>query len=400
MKLPLLFKLVAIGGICLLLIVPLVQIHGLVVERQAAAACDVGNRGVACGSGLAQRVVGPLLVVPAFNRYDARTQIVLLPERLDATVALDTELRRRGIYVARVFHSTSRLSGHFVLPPLAAAGDDRAPVRYGAPTLAMGIEDIRGIGADLALSIGDERIAFTIDLPLQGTDSFSLAPTGRETRVTMKSDWPHPSFIGEFLPTARTVGADGFDASWQTSFFATNLLELVNRCVASSTCTRLSSPVVGVALIDPVDQYVRTDRAIKYALLFIALTFAGFLLVEVLRKIRVHPVQYGLVGLALALFFLLLLSLSEHIGFAAAYALAASACVALLGYYLSHVLRSARLGAGFASGLALLYALLYGILGAEDYALLMGSLLLFAVLATFMLMTRRVDWSQLRTPLP
>ena len=425
MRFALLLKYAAIGGICVLLIIPLIRIHGLVRERQSARDAAVAD--VARGSGLAQRVIGPLLIVPTIDRFGGRSQLVLLPERLDATVELDTELRRRGIYVARVFHSLNRLRGHFAWPMPAAGPDERAPIRYGPPTLALGIEDIRGIGPELTLTLGDERIAFesggflpllgdgvhatlpsaltvapgapiafTIDLPLQGTDSLSVAPIGRETRVTMHSDWPHPSFTGELLPNMRTVGPAGFEAAWQTSFLATNLLELVNRCLASTTCSRLSPPVVGVTLIDPVDQYVHTDRAIKYGVLFIALTFAGFLLVEVLRRIQLHPMHYGLVGLALALFFLLLLSLSEHLGFALAYLLAATACVSLLGYYLAYVLHSGRLGGGFGAALALLYALLYGILSAEDYALLMGSLLLFAVLATFMLLTRRVDWSQPR----
>jgi inner membrane protein len=148
-----------------------------------------------------------------------------------------------------------------------------------------------------------------------------------------------------------------------------------------------------VSLVDPVDHYLKSERAIKYALLFIALTFAGFLLCEVLKSVPVHPVQYGLVGLSLALFYLLLLSLAEHLGFAPAYVLSAAASVALLSFYLVAVLRSAGLGMGFGAGLATLYGLLYGILSAEDYALLMGALLLFAVLALFMILTRRIDWS-------
>ena len=141
-----------------------------------------------------------------------------------------------------------------------------------------------------------------------------------------------------------------------------------------------------------MDQYLKSERAIKYALLFIALTFAGFFLFEVLRDLSVHPIQYALVGAALALFYLLLLSLSEHLGFGLAYLLSAGGCVLLIGFYLCHVLHSLARGLGFATGLALLYALLYGLLSAEDYALLMGALLLFALLGVFMVLTRRLDW--------
>ena len=147
-----------------------------------------------------------------------------------------------------------------------------------------------------------------------------------------------------------------------------------------------------MSFVDPVDQYLKSERAIKYALLFIALTFAGFFLFEVLRNLSVHPIQYALVGAALALFYLLLLSLSEHIGFGLAYLLSAGGCVLLIGFYLCNVLHSSVRGFGFAGGLAVLYALLYGLLSAEDYALLMGALLLFALLGVFMMLTRRLDW--------
>ena len=149
---------------------------------------------------------------------------------------------------------------------------------------------------------------------------------------------------------------------------------------------------MGVDFIEPVDLYVKSDRAIKYALLFIALTFAGFFLFEILKRLQVHPIQYGLVGLALALFYLLLLSLSEHIAFGIAYAISAVACVLLIGFYVCYVLQSLSRSVGFTLGLSCLYGLLYGLLSAEDYALLMGSLLLFAVLGAFMLLTRNVNW--------
>ena len=147
-----------------------------------------------------------------------------------------------------------------------------------------------------------------------------------------------------------------------------------------------------MGLIDPVNQYVKSDRAIKYALLFVALTFAGFFLFEVLKRLVIHPVQYGLVGLALAFFYLLLVSLSEHIAFATAYLISSSACILLIGFYVTYVLQSVIRGAIFSGLLASLYGLLYGLLSAEDYALLMGSLLLFGLLGVFMVLTRKLDW--------
>ncbi|MCO2314175.1 cell envelope integrity protein CreD, partial [Pseudomonas aeruginosa] len=204
--------------------------------------------------------------------------------------------------------------------------------------------------------------------------------------------WPHPSFGGEFLPSEREITAQGFTARWQTSFFATNMEEALRSCVEEQRCDGFQARAFGVGLVDPVDQYLKADRAIKYALLFITLTFAGFFLFEVLKRLAVHPVQYALVGLALAFFYLLLLSLAEHVGFELAYLVSAGACVGLIGFYLCFVLRSVARGLGFSAGLAGLYGLLYGLLSAEDYALLMGSLLLFAVLAAVMVLTRRLDW--------
>jgi inner membrane protein len=162
--------------------------------------------------------------------------------------------------------------------------------------------------------------------------------------------------------------------------------------VNTDQCNALAQGSFGVSLIDPVNQYVKSDRAIKYALLFIVLTFAGFFLFEVLKRLAIHPIQYGLVGLALALFYLLLLSLSEHLGFGLAYLLSSLACILLIGYYVSHVLHSLMRGVGFTLGLSLLYALLYGLLSAEDYALLMGAILLFALLGAFMTLTRKLNW--------
>jgi inner membrane protein len=190
----------------------------------------------------------------------------------------------------------------------------------------------------------------------------------------------------------RSVAETGFSARWQTSYFSTNFSEYFYSCVRSNECDQYQQRQFGVSLIDPVNQYVKSDRAIKYALLFIALTFASFFLFEVLKRLQVHPVQYGLVGIALAFFYLLLLSLAEHIGFALAYVLSSVACVLLIGFYVSHVLQSIWRGIGFTAGLSFLYALLYGLLSAEDYALLMGSLLLFVLLGVFMMLTRKVDW--------
>jgi inner membrane protein len=303
--------------------------------------------------------------------------------------------------------------------------EDVESYRFGSPHLALGISDIRGIGNGLTLRTDEadvpfqpgtatavlasgvhaplpaadaalpRRLNYEVALMLTGTGEFNITPVGRETNVQLDSDWPHPAFVGEYLPRQRDISASGFAAQWQTSFFSTNLQELLTRCGEPGTdsCNAFHGRHFGVSFVDPVDQYLKSERAAKYAFLFIGLTFAGFFLTEVLRRVSVHPVQYGLVGLALAMFFLLLLSFSEHIGFAAAYAVSAVACVGLITFYVSHVLASNRQGLAFGFGLASLYAMLYGILSSEDYALLMGSLLVFGLLAAVMVLTRRVSWN-------
>jgi inner membrane protein len=252
----------------------------------------------------------------------------------------------------------------------------------------------------LAATATAQTLDYQVGLTLQGTGDFEVSPVGRDSHVKLASNWPHPGFTGEFLPRAREVDDHGFAAEWQTSFFATNMEEALARCAPSAdannrSCDTFRAQHFGVSFVDPVDQYLKSERAAKYAFLFIGLTFAGFLVLEVLRRHRVHPVQYGLVGLSLALFFLLLLSFSEHIGFAAAYAVSAAACVGLITFYVRHTLASRAHAFGFGGALAALYALLYGILSSEDYALLMGALLVFGVLAAVMVLTRRVDWARL-----
>lgn len=431
-----LYKLVMIGLLILLLMIPLMMINGLIKDRQERR--DTVLQDIAQSSSYAQQLTGPLLVVPyrkniQVARLDANRQrytetveergrLYFLPEQFELNGKVQTEVRARGIYEARLFHADNQVSGQFVLPEHLGVDDEFADYQFEEPFMAVGISDIRGIenalqlnldgkkldfipGTDVPL-LGEgvrvklpmqygtepERLNFAFDLRLQGTGQLQVTPVGKSSTVNLQAEWPHPSFIGSYLPTTREISDTGFSATWRTSFFSTNLQETLDHCVADKVCEAFKSRSFGVSFISPVDQYLKSDRSIKYALLFVALTFAAFLLFEVLKGLAVHPVQYALVGAALALFYLLLLSLSEHIGFGLAYLLSATACVALIGFYVSHVLGSAAHGAGFSVGLGTLYALLYGLLSAEDYALLMGTLLLFGLLVVFMVLTRKLDW--------
>ncbi|MBI6948224.1 cell envelope integrity protein CreD [Pseudomonas koreensis] len=430
-------KLGAIALLILLLLIPLLMIDGIIDDRQQLR--DGVLEDIARSSSYSQQLSGPVMVVPyrkvvrtwktnekTNQRYEElgeeRGRLYFLPERFELDGQVQTELRARGIYQARLFHADNRINGHFSLPAQLGIKEDFADYQFDAPFLAVGISDIRGIENALKLELDGQRLDFVpgtqvgwlgegvrvmlptldtrnateltfgFDLRLQGTGSLQVLPVGKASRVSLAANWPHPSFIGNFLPGKREISDQGFSADWQTSFFSTNLQEAMNRCVMGNDCEAFNGRSFGVSFIDPVDQYLKSDRAIKYALLFIVLTFAGFFLFEVLKSLAVHPVQYALVGVALAFFYLLLLSLSEHIGFALAYLLSASGCVLLIGFYVCHVLHSVRHGLSFSAGLAALYGLLYGLLSAEDYALLMGSLLLFGLLGVFMVLTRKLDW--------
>ncbi|MDR2214405.1 MAG: cell envelope integrity protein CreD [Nevskiaceae bacterium] len=434
-----------IGTILLLLVllsIPMMRIRNLIGERQALRNGVVAD--IERSSGYAQAITGPIVVVPytrtvrewqdtdTGRREVFRTvpgRLHLLPSDFSLDGNLTSSELSRGIYRARVFSAATTLRAVFELPAYYGLPDQASDYKLSAPLLAVGITDIRGIGNGLSLVSGDQRVDFVpgtgtplltsgvhaplmagdvtqaqrfeveIKLDLQGTSSFSVTPVGRETRVALTSDWPHPSFIGEFLPREREVTSNGFAARWQTSFFATNLEGMLEVCAGADgdskkNCSGFEQRQFGVSFIDPVDQYAQSDRATKYAFLFTGLAFASFFLCEVLRRKALHPVHYGLVGLSLAVFFLLLIALAEHTGFGLAYLLAAVVSVALNTYYLSQVLKSPSMGIAFGSAQAVMYGLLYGILRSEDYALLMGSLLVFAVLGTVMVLTRHVNWGE------
>jgi inner membrane protein len=379
-------------------------------------------------------------VVRKVRRDGGAGRWTFFPERLDVQGRLVPNTRRLGLHEVRVYE----------LQALARAGFDARipadenpalPRRIGRPWLSYGVADVRGIagtpqlrvdGRDIALVEGfgsregggvhvrlpapaagtQLRIDTRLDIKLAGTESLALVPLARSNVFKLDSAWPHPRFGGDFLPRQPQVGSEGFNAQWEVSSLASNAQAqfLAGRTLPAmdashnrgrdegdSAFDTSGIDAVGVALVDPVNVYSQADRASKYGLLFVVLTFVGFFMFELIKQLPIHPVQYGLVGLSLAIFFLLLVSLSEHIAFHWAYLAASIACIGLLGFYLSAVLRSAGRGLGFAVMLATLYAALYGLLVSEDNALVLGSGLLFVILAAIMVITRKVDWYRAAT---
>jgi inner membrane protein len=443
MQRTLFWKVALIGIVMLLLQIPVEMIRGLVSERKQARDGVIAE--VARGSSDAQRIVGPVLYIP-WTRHSAEAttstddgghsrtvrkdkiehgHIALLPATLSMEGSIDLQQKHRGIYTAQVYTLNAKLRGSFVLPPDLGMPEGPGILVWGRAQLVLGIQDTRGIRdgvklewdgalpalypggvdavgvpngihADLGVLPSNKASAtreFRIDLSLLGAERLDIVPVGAVTTVALSSAWPHPSFTGRILPDAGTkISSEGFTAQWRTSHFATNLSQLHQRCVQSKQCDAFNQHSLTVSFVQPVDLYQTVERSVKYGFLFIGLTFAAFFLFEVLKRIAIHPVQYALVGLALAIFFLLLISLSEHFGFAVAYAIASGSCVTLNGYYAAHVLKSIRRGALFGLALSALYGLLYVLLRVEDHALLMGSLLVFVCVASAMVATRRVDW--------
>ena len=412
-------KFVLVGLLALLLFVPVLMIRNLVFERQQTRNEVV--TGIAEGWGKRQVVSGPYLAVPYERHWtEVRRETVdgklreiriersesnvlrVLPASVDWSGDADIGEKARGIYKARLYTVKLHAQGAIDVPARGSHEDGTSRYKWGTPRLVVGVSDPLGIraasgshefepgapntGSGLqSLLRGHDlskpgKVEFSIDLELAGSEAFSLAPLGADATIALRADWPHPSFQGRFLPVSHDIRADGFTARWKIS--------------------RLASQGIGDAgasvwFIEPVSLYQQLERASKYGFLFIGLTFAAFLVFELLRRLAIHPVQYTLVGLALAMFFLLLTALSEHIDFAVAYAAATAACVGLITTYLVWVLKSARLVLAFGAALGALYAMLYALLKAEDYSLLGGALLLFGLLAAVMLATRRVEWYQL-----
>ncbi len=425
--------------VALLLIVPLGMISTVVYERNAYRN-QVINEIERTWTGT-QRIAGPVLSVPywvevneqfvskATGLEETRTRRLMrhvywIAQTLSITSNAETETRSRGIYSVPVYSSSHRLTGEFdVTKLLELKTETPGFVSFGQPELSLIVSDIRGIGgnptllwngvehsfkagssvphlgagvhAEINIAKNAKRIPVDITLELRGSQELSFAPLAKELTAQLKSSWPHPKFDGQFLPEKREISEQGFSSRWRMSSFATDAQGKLNDCANGGECHSLQQLSFGVNFFEPVDIYVKVTRAIKYGALFIVLTFVAFFLTETLTRSRLHPLQYALVGLALALFYLLLVSLSEHISFGASYAIATLACAGLIGVYLKGALGQSRLAAVFSVGIALLYAMLYSILRSEDFALLMGTFLLFAMLATVMLLTRRIDWYEM-----
>jgi inner membrane protein len=385
--------------------------------------------------GNVQIVTGPALVVPythrwtetsaggsRINRSETR-KAIFLPEQLSARGSIDSEIRSRGIFTVPVYRLALTVEGEFARPSFSELDVQPAEVAWERAHLAVGISDTRAIQEETAVSWNGEKVAFlpgtggftdggagihavvgvtnttqrvefSFPLSLNGSLGVYLTPFARNTVVELQSNYGHPSFQGNWLPAERSVSSSGFQAEWSVPFLGRNYPQAWRAEKAMREA--IDGSRFGVELVNPVDQYRMAERSVKYAGLFILLTFAAVWLIEVLSALRVHPFQYLMLGGALCLFYLLELSLSEHLGFPMGYAIASIAVIGMVAAYCVVALHRIRRAIVVGAGVALLYAYLYVLLMNEDYALLIGSLGLFGILAAIMYATRRVDWYAVR----
>jgi len=393
----------------------------LIRERQFTR--DEVTREISDKWGKEQTISGPVLVLPYYEFTKNDDEIIkipktlyVLPKTLDITSNLIPEIRYRGTYKVIVYESATHISGDFTLPNLSTYGISEEGVEWEKACLVFGISDMRGIQQKIELSWNENMLfadpgilyssianagftskvvlnpdkndyQFTINLNLRGSKNLNFTPVGETTNVNITSPWSTPSFTGSFLPDQRTITENEFEADWTILHLNRNFPQIWN-----NQTYRVNESAFGVNLLFPVDEYQKSMRSAKYAIMFIALTYLIFLLVEIILKKRIHPVQYLLVSVALLLFYTLQLSLSEQIGFNLSYFISSVAIIGLITAYSHSIFKMVRLTIITSLSLVVLYSFLFVILQTEGYSLLFGSIGLFFILGFVMYLSKKVNW--------
>ncbi len=434
-------KLLGVGVLVLLLLIPLGMITGVLNERlmrRNEAVADITS-----SWGREQNIVGPVLMIPYQYHFKTTKELpdkkgkmerreveetalawaYFLPESLNVTGDVQTQMLHRGIYDAAVFRAQVTVAGKFAPPDFAYFKIDIKDVRWKDALLAIAVTDLRGTREALVVDWGgtkrpmlpgsqvpgyttgatailaldkpiDTPVDFSIPLDVNGSGGIFFAPFGVQNETNLKSNWPDPGFRGAFLPADRSVRADGFDANWKISYYGRDYPQHWTSQAGNEhfTTKAVSESLFGAEFLSILDAYRYVERSIKYGVLFLALVFTTFFLFEVTARQKIHPLQYLMVGAALCLFYLLLLSISEFRGFGLAYLIAAAVSTILITWYCRYFLgggvRTLMIGAGLAG----VYTFIYITLRQQDYALLMGAIALFILLAVVMYVTRKIDW--------
>ena len=434
-------KLLGVGLLILVMLIPLAMISGVLRERLGRRNDAVSEITSSWGSG--QNIIGPVLGIPFQYKFKSMKDTTMpdghverreveellvanaffLPESLQVTSDAQTQMLHRGIYDAAVFRVQVKLNGKFAPPDFGSLKIELKDVLWKDAFVTFAVSDMRGTREGLVLDWGStkrplqpgsqvpgyttgatallaleqpigEATDFSISLDVNGSGGIYFAPFGVRNEADLKSNWPDPGFHGAFLPAERSVRADGFDAKWRVSYYGRDYPQMWTSIGGNQRFNEktVSSSLFGVDFLSILDAYRFVERSIKYGVLFLVLVFTTFFLFEVTARQRIHPFQYLMVGAALCLFYLLLLSISEFIGFGFAYLIAAVASTVLISWYCNFFLGGGMRTLMIGAGLAGVYTFLYITLRQQDYALLMGAIALFVLLALVMYVTRRVDW--------
>ncbi|MDH3976041.1 MAG: cell envelope integrity protein CreD [Deltaproteobacteria bacterium] len=416
------FKIFIITMLVIILLIPTSMVSSLIKEREMRQRSVVHE--ISSKWGNAQTITGPVLTIP-FKQYftdDKGKRRYLteyahfLPEDLHISGILNPELRYRGIFKTVVYNSPLEISGKFSFPLFEKLNINEKNVLWSRASLSIGISDLRGIkepidagvkGSDIIMDPGletmdvfnsgissrvvmpqkGEEMTFNFKINLNGSRKIEFVPVGKITQATIKSKWKSPSFDGAFLPADRKIDEEGFSATWKVLHLNRNFPQQWR-----GDKYKVCNTSFGVKLFIAADVYQKSERMMKYAVMFIVLTFTAFFFSEVMNKKRIHPIQYLLIGFAITIFYILLVSISEHINFDRAYFIASVAVIGLITSYSLGILKSRVLASTVFGVLAALYTYLYILLQLEDYALVMGSIGLFIVLSAVMYMTRKISW--------
>lgn len=416
-------KVAIIGVLILLLLIPMSMIESIIVDREhqrEKAIKEVSNKWAG-----KQTITGPVLTIPMSYEVMVNKQIVtkkenlhILPEDVIYKSTIEPKKLHRSIYEIVVYQSGLVTNGNFKLPDFSIYTDSKK-IHFDKAYISIGISDLKGIKNKIALNFNGEKtrvtpgvkvnfidsgitiplpdltplvskiIPFDFNMKLQGSQSISFVPVGNNTKVEINSPWDSPSFFGNFLPDNRIVTKDGFKASW-------NILEL-NRnfpqvWLNNEHTKKMQDAAFGVNLKLPMDDYQKTIRSAKYSVMIISLTFIMFFLVEALNKKKIHPLQYILIGAALCIFYILLVSISEHSNFNLAYLISAAAVISLITLYAHSAIKEFKITALILFVLLTIYGFVFVILQLSDYALLMGSIGLLVIIGLTMYATRNINW--------
>ncbi len=427
------FKVGTIVIIALLLIIPTSMIRGLIYEREQTknqAITEVGSKW-----GGQQTISGPFISIP-YNKYvkeysakDSKEKVVvirefihILPNELSIDGMMDPEQRNRGIYDIVVYNSKLKVKGKFAQVNFAELDIPIGDIQFDKARLVVGIDDLRGIEQQVDLNWNEKRYAFnpgvasndivssgintlvnfsstdsstytfSFSLDLKGSQLLYFTPVGKVTDIKVSSAWTNPSFNGAFLPDQREVSDKGFTANWNVLHLNRNYPQ-----IWTGDKNNIAESAFGIDLLLPVDNYQKSHRSIRYAILFIAFTFLVFFFIEVLNKVFIHPIQYILVGIALVVFYTLLLSFSEHLNYNVAFVTSALATLLLIAGYVKAILKSTQLTALISGILLVLYTFIFVIIQLQDFALLIGSIGIFIILCLVMYFSRKIDWYNLGT---